>query len=74
MTNPPIERTLTLRGEIVETFEKKGVRLVKVSFPSLHVELPMEMLEAAHLGDRVIISGSLVLQSVELDFGSLNHV
>ncbi len=73
MMNPRIEKDLTISGEVVETFERNGVRIAKVSFTSLHIELPMETLEAAHLGDKVIVTARLVLQSVDMDFGSTNH-
>lgn len=73
MENLPTTRDLTLRGEVVETFERDGIRIVKVSFPLLQIELPSEILDAAHLGDKVNISARLVLHSVDSDFGSINH-
>lgn len=46
---------LSLLGEVVETFERKGQKLAKVSLKSWSVEMAIEPAEELHLGDSIAI-------------------
>ena len=46
---------LSLLGEVVETFERKGQKLAKVSLKSWFVEMAIEPTEELHLGDSIAV-------------------
>jgi hypothetical protein len=46
---------LYLLGEVVETFERKGQKLAKVSLKSWSLEMAIEPTEELHLGDSIAI-------------------
>lgn len=45
-----------LTGEVVETFERQGKQVAKISLRMCHIEVPMDLVDAAHLGDTVRLS------------------
>lgn len=59
--------SVSLTGEVVEIFEREGIQLAKISCRPVHLELPMAMLDAAHLGDTVHLEGIISIQNVEPD-------
>jgi hypothetical protein len=40
-------------GELVETYQKDGEEFAKIVMKNLHLELPLVLLEDAHLGDHI---------------------
>jgi len=45
-----------LTGEVIETFEREGKQIAKISLRTCHIEVPMDLVDAAHLGDTVRLS------------------
>jgi hypothetical protein len=59
---------LSLKGKVIEIFQKGGKRLTRVSVNSFYLDLPSDHLLDAHLKDDVVIRGCLSVEGVENDF------
>ncbi len=61
----PSGQALSLAGEVVLIFERGGRRVARVRLePPTIVDVPAEGLGDVHLGDRVVVSGSLAVDRV----------
>jgi hypothetical protein len=60
-------------GEVVEVYQKAGVPIAKVALRMCRIEIPMEMLDDAHLGDRILLEGELSLNHIESLYTSGPH-
>jgi hypothetical protein len=63
-TMSTVTQELCLRGEITEMFEGHGRQVARIYLNSLHLDLPMEMLGDAHLGDELLLEAKIVVKSV----------
>ena len=58
-------QSLSLEGEIVEILEKPGQRRAKIMLePRTVVDISAGGITDVHLGDRVVISGSITIERV----------
>lgn len=64
MITIPTSYSLLLVGEVVETFERDGTAVAKISTPPLHLEVPLEALDGAHLGDRVNLGVEISIKTI----------
>lgn len=55
-----IQQKIVCSGVVVETFEKGGEHLARVSLKPTCIELPMD----AHLGDSITIDGSISIRTI----------
>ncbi len=63
---PGKNQPLSLRGEVVEIFEKQGQRYAKITINSRNIlDVPAGSIEEAHLGDHVIIDASVTIERVK---------
>ncbi len=66
----PSGQPLSFEGEVVEIFEKAGQRLAKIMLrPRTVLDVGAADIVDVHLGDRVVISGLLVVDSVSANTG-----
>jgi hypothetical protein len=57
---------LTFRGEVVEIFEKQGLRFAKIKFEPFSVlDVAAECFEEAHLGDGVVIDARITIDKIK---------
>jgi len=62
---PAAGRAMSLAGEVVEIFERGGRRVARVRLePATIVDIPAESLGDVHLGDRIVVSGSIAISDV----------
>jgi hypothetical protein len=58
-------QSLSLEGEVVEILEKSGQRRAKIMLePRAVVDISAGGITDVHLGDRVVISGSITIERV----------
>jgi hypothetical protein len=58
-------QALSLAGEVVLIFERGGRRVARVRLePATIVDISAESLGDVHLGDRIVVSGSLAIERV----------
>jgi hypothetical protein len=57
--------SVVLTGEVVETFEREGKKIAKISLRMCHIEVPMDVVDAAHLGDTVHLSAVIPVNRIE---------
>jgi hypothetical protein len=57
--------TVLLTGEVVETFERDGQQIAKLSLRSFHMEVPIDLVHAAHLGDRVHLAVTISIDKLD---------
>ena len=55
---------LCLRGELVETYEGHGNRVARIYLTQFQLDMPMQLLPEAHLGDQVILDATITVNSV----------
>jgi hypothetical protein len=60
-----IQNRLTFSGEVVETFEREGKRIAKVSLKSCHIDVPIDAIPDVHLGDTLFLEADVAVQHVE---------
>ena len=51
-------------GEIIEIFEKSGKKFAKILFKCVPIEVSMERILDAHLGDKVTVNAKLLIKKV----------
>lgn len=65
VTESEAPQPLRLEGEVVEILEEEGRRLARVRIePRLMLDLAASGIRELHLGDRLLIDGSLVINAV----------
>ena len=57
--------TGSLTGEVVEIFERDGEQIATILFRSIQLEVPMQTLDAAHLGDIVSVDALISIKNIE---------
>ena len=63
-------QSLSLEGEVVEILEKPGQRRARVMLdPRAVVDISAGSITDVHLGDRVVISGSITIERVRTKQG-----
>lgn len=61
-------RPLSLEGRVVEIFERSGLRLARVRLdPFTVLDVATGSLGDLHLGDHVVITGSLAVERIRQD-------
>ena len=55
------EVPVVLLGEVVEAFDRDGKRLAKISLRSICIDVPLDSLYDAHLGDPVAIDAGITI-------------
>ncbi len=66
----PSGQALSLEGEVVEIFEKGGQRLAKIMLrPRTVLDVAAGEIVDVHLGDHVVISGLLTVETVSASTG-----
>lgn len=56
---------VSLEGEIVEIFEREGLRLARIVLnPRIVCEVTAQGFDDAHLGDRVLVEGRVTIEHV----------
>jgi len=59
-------QTLSFRGEVVEIFERKGVRFAKLTIGTRDMlDIRAESLREAHLGDHVVIEANVIVGNIQ---------
>ena len=58
-------RTLSVRGEIVETFEEGGRKFARIVLKFGCIEVCTEALGECHLGDRVLVDLDITVQGIQ---------
>ena len=65
-----LAQTLSLEGEVVEILEKPGQRRARIMLdPRAVVDISAGGITDVHLGDRVVISGSITIERVRTKQG-----
>ncbi len=59
MTHAIKQHNVLLRGKVIETYEKEGQCFAKVEVNSCSINVEMEGIEEAHLGDSVSIEADI---------------
>jgi hypothetical protein len=59
-------QTLSFRGEVVEIFERRGVRFAKLTIGTRDMlDVRAENLREAHLGDHVVIEANIIVEDIQ---------
>lgn len=64
MKLPTITGARPFEGEVIEILEKDGSRNAVVALKYTQIEIPMDILGDAHLGDRLILRADIVLKDI----------
>ncbi len=65
---PPYAQALSLHGEVIEIFERQGTRFAKVTIGGGNMlGIRGEGIREAHLGDRVVIEGSITIENIKYE-------
>ncbi len=56
---------LTLRCEIIETFESEGKTIARIKFNPGLLELSIDPMKEYHLGDSVSVNGKLKVEKID---------
>jgi hypothetical protein len=65
MTTHTIQSHLEFSGEVIETFERDGKRIAKVSLKSCHIDVPIDLIPDVHLGDTLVLEADVTVQQVK---------
>ena len=65
---------VSLSGQVIETFEKEGKSIAKISVKPFQLEVPLDVLDSpqldiAHLGDAVLLEATIHVEKIESGFG-----
>jgi hypothetical protein len=58
----------SLKGRVIEIFQKGGNPVTRVSVDSFYLDIPSTSALDAHLKDVVVIDGSMTIEDVRNDF------
>jgi hypothetical protein len=58
----------SVKGRVIEIFQKEGKPVTRVSVDSFYLDLPAGSLSDAHLKDTVVIEGTMTIADVRNDF------
>lgn len=61
MAQPGTAYVPPVTGEVVEIYQKSGVATAKIAIRMCHIEVPMELLDDPHLGDRISFDAEVKL-------------
>jgi hypothetical protein len=50
-----VTQDLCIRGELAETYEGPGLPIARIHVNSVQLDVPMDFLSDAHLGDEVVL-------------------
>jgi hypothetical protein len=66
MNAPPsiVAQDLCVRGELAETYEGPGSPIARVQVNSVQLDVPMDFLNDAHLGDEVVLEVTVAVKRV----------
>jgi hypothetical protein len=67
MSDLQVPHSLSLTGEVVETFERDGVPVATIRLKPVHMEVPLQSLHGAHLGDSVRLRITCSVQHIDQD-------
>ena len=68
---PGGRQALSLEGEVVEIFERAGQRVAKIMLkPRTVLNVTALRLSDVHLGDRVVVTGSIEIEDVSAGLGT----
>lgn len=65
MATHTIQSSLEFSGEVIETFERDGKRVAKVSLTSCHIDVPIDSIPDVHLGDTLVLEADITVQQVK---------
>lgn len=68
MKQSNISEHVSVRGKVVETFQKGGKPVTRLSVNSFYLDVPTEYVPEAHLEDAVLINVKLTIETVQNDF------
>jgi hypothetical protein len=60
-------------GEVVEIYQKSGVATAKIAVRMCHIEVPMELLDDPHLGDKIFFDADVKLRHIVTPFSNGFH-
>lgn len=55
----------SLTGEVIETFEQDGKSIAKIALKGCHIDIPLDAIPDAHLGDTVALEAEISVQKVK---------
>jgi hypothetical protein len=59
-------QTLSFRGEVVEIFERNGVRFARITIGTRDMlDIKAEGLHETHLGDHVVIEANITVENIK---------
>ncbi len=58
----------SLKGRVIEIFQKDGRPLTRVSVDAFYLDIPSKPALDAHLKDVVVVEGSITIEDVRNDF------
>jgi hypothetical protein len=59
---------LSVKGKVIEIFQKGGRPVIRMSVDPFYLDVPADDLPDAHLKDTVVIDGSLAIEGVHNDY------
>ena len=65
MATHTIQSNIEFSGEVIETFERDGKRIAKVSLKSCHIDVPIDSIPDVHLGDTLVLEADVTVQKVK---------
>jgi hypothetical protein len=73
MDNKTEYKNISLIGEVVQSIEKERKRYLKIGNSLCYIELSRDIVPDVHLGDTIVIEGTLRINTVEPGF-NLNRL
>ena len=59
-----------MKGEVIEILELEDNDIVKIAFEKDFIEIEKESIPEVHLGDRIQIDGSLIINEIKTEYNS----
>lgn len=70
MDDQAVNKNIIIAGEVVQTIKKENCRYIKIANATCIVEVSSDILSDVHLGDILVLEGSVTTKSIEQCF---NH-
>ncbi len=64
-----VPQHVSVTAKVVETFERNGAQHARVFLDPIRLEVPMDQLDTAHLGDVVQLDATIAIENVQLTIG-----
>jgi len=58
----------SVKGKVIEIFQREGESVVRVSVDAFYLDLPSDSLPDAHLKESVVIKGNMTIAEVRNDY------